>query len=108
MPENKRGRPLLLGEDLESQVKQFILELREHGSPVSSEVVVTAAKGIVEAKDPTLLIENGGAINITKDWGRDCLVGWDLLNANVPRRQRKQAQKNLKNLNYNFLRILKL
>ena len=108
MPENKQGRPLLLGEDLESQVKQFILEMREHGSPVGTEVVVAAAKGIVEAKDPTLLIENGGTIDITKDWGRDCLVGWDLLNANVPRRQRKQAQKNLKNLNYNFLRILKL
>ena len=91
MPENKQGRPLLLGEDLESQVKQFILELREHGSPVSTEVVVAAAKGIVEAKDSTLLIENGGTIDITKDWGRDCLVGWDLLNANVPRRQRKQA-----------------
>ena len=49
LPEKQRGRPLLLGKDLESQVRQFILELRDCGSPVSIAVVVVAAKGIAEA-----------------------------------------------------------
>ena len=108
IPEKKRGRPLLLGEDLESQVKQFILELRDHGSPVSTEVVVAAAKGIAQAKDAILLVENGGAIDITKDWGKRLLGRMGFLSASVQQQQRKQAQKNLKRLNYSFLRILKL
>ena len=73
IPEKKRGRPLLLGEDLVSQVRQFILELRDHGSPVSTAVVVAAAKGIAEAKDPALLAENNGPINLTRDWGKRLL-----------------------------------
>ena len=63
----------LLGKDLKSQVKQFILKLRDHGSPVSTEVVVAATKGIAQAKDATLLMENGGAIDITEDWGNRLL-----------------------------------
>ena len=58
---------------MESQVKQFILESRDHGSPVSTEVVVATAKGIAQAKDAMLLVENGGAIDITKDWGKRLL-----------------------------------
>ena len=71
LPEKQRGRPLLLGKDLESQVRQFILELRDRGSPVSTAVVVAAAKA--EAKDAMLLAENGGAIDLTKDWGKRLL-----------------------------------
>ena len=37
------------------------------------EVVVAAAKGIAEAKDATLVVENGGAIDVTKDWGKRLL-----------------------------------
>ena len=73
LPEKQRGRTLLLGKDLESQVRQFILELRDRGSPVSTAVVVAAAKGIAEAKDAMLLAENGGAIDLTKDWGKRLL-----------------------------------
>ena len=47
--------------------------MRDHDSPVSTEVVVAVAKGIVEAKDLTLLAENGGAIDIAKDWGKRLL-----------------------------------
>ena len=37
------------------------------------QVVVAAAKGIAEAKDATLLVENGGPIDVTKDWGKRLL-----------------------------------
>ena len=73
MPERKRGRPLILGKDLESQVRQFILELKEHGSPVSTAIVVAAAKGIAEAKDPAILAENNGPINLTRGWRKRVL-----------------------------------
>ena len=55
-----------------------------------------------------LLAENGGATDLTKIGERDYLVGWGLLNANVPQQQRKQAQRNLKKLKHSILRILKL
>ena len=73
LPEKQQGRPLLLGKDLESKVRQFILELRDCGTPVSIAVVAAAAKGIAEAKDAMLLAENDGAIDLTKDWGKRLL-----------------------------------
>lgn len=35
--------------------------------PLASSVVVAAAKGIGEPKDPNLLVENGGAINLGEE-----------------------------------------
>ena len=47
LPERKRGRPLLLPEDIDQLTKKFIQSLRLCGSPVSSSIVVAAAKGIL-------------------------------------------------------------
>ena len=103
MPESKQGRPLLLCEDLESQVKQFILELREHGSPVSTVVVVTAAKGIVEVKDSTLLAENGGAIDITKDWGKRLLGRMGFVKCKCTTAAKKASPEEFEEVKLQFL-----
>ena len=58
IPSKKRGRHLTLGEmDLEVQI--YIRALQVAGTPVGSAVVVAAARGIVIAKDPVMLAENG-------------------------------------------------
>ena len=67
-PVKKKGRPLLLPEEIEELTKKFVQNLRHCGSPVSSSVVVAAAKGIVLHKARSLLKENGGSFELKKSW----------------------------------------
>ena len=74
LSEKQRGRPLLLGSELDDQVKSFVCEVRSSGGVVNSAIVKAAAKGIILAKDANLLQENGGGINLTKDWANRLLA----------------------------------
>ena len=47
IPARKRGRPLLLPEEIDQLIKKFVQNLRHSGSPVSSSIVLAAAKGII-------------------------------------------------------------
>ena len=64
LPKKKRGRPLTLGE-LDGKVQQYIRSLRRAGTPVNARIVMAAAEGIIKATDRTMLIENGGHIQLT-------------------------------------------
>ena len=69
IPMKCMGLPLVLG-DFDQQVQQYIKTLRAAGTAISSHLVhvVAAAQGIIEAKDGTLLVENGGSIHLTRSW----------------------------------------
>ena len=47
LPCKKRGRPLLIGEELDEQVKQYITYLRKEGAVVNVHVVMAVGEGIV-------------------------------------------------------------
>ena len=66
----KQDRPLLLGNELDIQVREYIKYLRERGTVVNTAVVMASAEGIVKSKDANLLKGNGGfgGIEITKGW----------------------------------------
>ena len=68
LPVNKHGRPLLLGQNLDSQVKLYIQTLREGGGMVTTSVAMAAFTAIVRKADRNLLAENGGGITITNKW----------------------------------------
>ena len=55
-----RSRPTLLSETLMKKTIDSISALRLRGAPVTSSVINAVAKGIVQANDRTLLVENGG------------------------------------------------
>ena len=65
---NKIGRPLLLGNDLDKQVREYVKYLRECVGVVNTAVVMTTAEGIVMNKNVNLLLCNGGEILLTKSW----------------------------------------
>ena len=67
LPTKTQGRPLLLGEELDKCVQDYIKNLREIGG------VVNTAIGIVSARNCTLLLENGGHISITRGWTKSIL-----------------------------------
>ena len=68
--EKKRGRPLLIGEDLESQVQEFIREVRASGGVINTAITLAAAKGIVLARDANMLSESGGYLSLTSNWAK--------------------------------------
>ena len=43
LPHRKQGRPLLLGDKIDNMVQAYIRRVREHGGPVSSQIVIGAA-----------------------------------------------------------------
>ena len=68
-----RGRPVRLGEQLDSLVKEFISNLRAAGGVVNTTVARGAAEGIISYRDISKLSSHGGHINITKSWAQSLL-----------------------------------
>lgn len=66
----KCGRPLMLGEELDTQVRAYLSALRENGAVVNTAITIACAKGIVRCHDSNLLECNGGHISITKHWAK--------------------------------------
>ena len=73
LPERRRGRPLLLGVELDRQVQSYLTSLRKNGAVVNTAIVMACAEGIVRSKDSNLLSSNGGHIFLTKDWAKSLL-----------------------------------
>ena len=73
MKSKKRGRPTLLPEELMDKTIKVIEALRLKGAPVTAQVINSVAKGIVEANDRSILIENGGYLTLNMQWGRNIL-----------------------------------
>ena len=69
----KRGRPLLIGEELDEQVRDYIKELRREGVVINCDVAIAVGAGIVMISDANLLIANGGHIDLTKHWAKHLL-----------------------------------
>jgi len=53
---------------LDTQIQEYIKELRKHGLAINTSIVIASGRGIIMNKDANLLFENGGGINLTKDW----------------------------------------
>ena len=69
----KRGRPTVLMEDLEQKVIDYIKSLRLAGGVVNMAIALNIGRGLVIDKDKFLLRENGGNIDLTRDWARSLL-----------------------------------
>ena len=52
---------------------ELIGALRLKGAPVSTQIVNSVAKGIIQANDRSILIENGGYLSLNQQWGRNVL-----------------------------------
>ena len=70
LPKMAVERPLLLGKDLDTCVQDYINALRKVGGVVSTTIVMAAANGIIAARNPALLTQHGGHIEITKAWAK--------------------------------------
>ena len=60
-----KGRPNLLPETLMKKTTDTINALRLRGAPATPSVINAVAKGIAQANDRTLLVENGDHLSLT-------------------------------------------
>ena len=60
---------MIIGENLDKQVREYLLETRRWGGPVNTTVEIALGTGIVMSHDPSLLIGDN-FITLTKDWAK--------------------------------------
>lgn len=68
LPEKKRGRPVLLGEVLDTKLQVYIKTVREGGGVISARIVMAAARGILMSYNRARLADFGGDVLITRHW----------------------------------------
>ena len=71
LPPKKRGRPLLLSDNLDTQVQAYIRASRAQGCVVNSSLVIAGAMGIIKKTNPALL-ENMSEL-LSKNWAKSIL-----------------------------------
>lgn len=69
----RRGRPLLLGDELDKRVQLYVKALREAGAVINTSITMAAAEGVVKSFDSNLLQSNGGHITCGKHWAKNFL-----------------------------------
>ena len=63
LPHCNRGRPLLLGSDVDDLTMKHLRATREAGGIVNTRIAIAAAMGIAKALKPSLLAVNGGVLH---------------------------------------------
>ena len=73
LPTQSRGRPLLVGVELDVAIQDYIRTLRQAGGVVNTAIVMAAAEGIISSRCPGKLQKQGGDIQIGKDWAKSLM-----------------------------------
>ena len=68
-----QGRPLLLGQELDKSIQDYINTMRKVRGVVNTAIVMAAVNVIIAARSPALLTQHGGHIDITKAWAKSLL-----------------------------------
>ncbi len=64
----KRGRPVRLGEDLDTKVQLYLRKVRKGGGVLSARIAMAAARGILLSCDRSRLVEFGGHVELNRHW----------------------------------------
>ena len=68
-----RDRPKLIGEELDSEVCEYIHDLRGEGGVINTTIVQSIGRGVVLKRNKSLLPEFGGKLELSREWGRSVL-----------------------------------
>ena len=98
----KQGKPLLLGEKIDTVVQEYILKLCERGSPVNSTVVQAVAEGALLAMDKTSLVQYGGHIKLSNTWAKSLMARMNFIKRKGSTKEKVEV-KNFETINSQFL-----
>ena len=79
LPYGKRGKPLLLPPVLDDKVQVYLHKLCIAGGVVNRTIVIAVGHGIANYHDSSLLIENGGTLEITRKWAESLMKRMNLV-----------------------------
>ena len=88
----KAGRTTLLLENLMKKIIETVANLWLRGATVSSAVIRAVARGVIIAKGRSLLLENGSYIDLSTDWSRQVLHGFETLGRKMTSRMATTAK----------------
>ena len=64
---------MLLGSELDEQVKSYIKGVREKGGGIDTAVLIASAETMIKKVGKNLLKDYGGPINLTPTWAKSLL-----------------------------------
>ena len=73
----RQGRPSKMSDELTTEVKSILHNLRISGGAVTRKTVVAIGNAVLKARCPEMLEENGGSITLTSKWARGALKSLD-------------------------------
>ena len=102
-PAKKRGRKLLLGDDLDHKVQVYLKKVRERGGAVSARIVMAAARGILLKCNRSMLVEFGGPIQLNRYWAHSLLKRMHFVQRKATTSKSKHTVENFRELKEAFL-----
>ena len=103
LPQKKRGRPVLLGQELDSKVQAYLKKVREGGGAVSARIAMAAAKGILLSCDKSMLEEYGGSVRLNRYWAHSLLKRMKFVQRKATTAKGKHTITNFSELKKSFL-----
>ena len=73
LPPKKRGRPVLIGEELDRKLQQYLTKVREGNGVVSARIAVASARGIMLHCNRSSPVEFGGHVQLNRHWAYSLL-----------------------------------
>ena len=95
LPPKKRGKRVLLGDDLDRKVQLYWKKVREVGGVVSARIAIATVRGIVLTCDRSVLVEFRGHVELNQHWAYSLLHRMNLV-------QRKATTPNSKYASTDF------
>ena len=92
LPSKERGRPVLLGQKLDSLVQMYLTKVKEAGGAVSERIAMAAARGILLKYDCTMLVEFGGHIELNWQWNHSPLKRMKFVQRKVTTAKSKESE----------------
>ena len=100
LPQKKRGRPFLLGRELDDKVQAYLVKVREAGGAVSARIAV---RGVLLSYDKTRLEEFGGSVRLGKSWAHSLLQRMNFVQRKATTAKSKQSNADFAMLKKSFL-----
>lgn len=103
LPAKKRGRRVLLGDEMDQKVQLYLKKVREGGGVVSARIAMAAAKGILLTCNRSLLVEFGGHVELNRHWAYSLLNRMKFVQRKVTTAKSKHTVEDFDRLKEEFL-----
>ena len=92
----------MVGDEVETKVRWFLSTIRQAGGIVNYHIAIATARGVIKSKNSNLLVENGGHMDINKDWAKRLLGRMNLVKRRLTTKA-KLGPTNFENLKKQYL-----